>query len=554
MNKEIEVGILYIATGRYSVFWEDFYVSCERFFLPSAKKTYFLFTDDASIQVRNNVVKIEHQFRGWPEETLLRWDTFLKVESKLEKMDYLYFLNANMSPQDYIGDEIFPNVEQGLMVALHPYFYGADRSLYTYENRACSKAFIASTEGTYYFMGAFNGGRSRDFLQMVHEIDVATKEDLSNGIIAEWHDESHLNRYMLDKKPLILEPNYIFPEKLSVNQEHLKTFQDRIKIVLKDKNNLQYGGKSWLRNENRMKCVVKLWGGLGNQMFQYAFGQSLAKQCDGRVAYDISWFEEMRSLDWKHTVERRYGLSVFNAAVCFATKSQIDECCASEYLVRHSRLPGEIRKWFNIPKYKVISGKILERQENVYDVTLLEKGRFGYYEGYYQTEKYFKMIRSQLLEAFSLAVPLNQENQLMRKQIREHNAISLHVRRGDYVQLADVYGVCSSAYYKNAVEYMLSHVQNPHFYIFSDDTEWVRDHLKLDIDCTIVDINDEKTAHWDLELMKNCQHHIIANSSFSWWGAWLNVNPEKIVLTPQRWFADGRATDVICKDWVPIGG
>lgn len=553
MNKEMEVGILYIATGRYSVFWADFYASCERFFLPLAKKTYFLFTDDVSIQARNNVVKVEHQFRGWPEETLLRWDTFLKVENQLANMDYLYFINGTMAPRGYIGEEILPNVVQGLMVTLHPWFYGVDRALYPYEKRNGSTAFIADNEGEHYFMGGFNGGRSQDFLKMVHALDDATKTDISNGIIAENHDESHLNRYMLHKPSLILTPDYGMPRHISRNQKQLAKFQDNIKIVIKDKSDPEYGGHSWLRNEHRIRYVVKLWGGLGNQMFQYAFGQSLAKQSDGKVAYDTSWFEEMRSLDWKHTVERRYGLSVFNASVCFATSVQIAECCR-EGLVRYSRLPGEIRKWFKIPKYKVSSGKILESRENVYDETLLEAKSFGYYEGYYQTEKYFKMIRSQLLEAFSLADPLNQENQLMLKQIREHNAISLHVRRGDYVQLADIYGVCSSAYYKNAVEYMLSHVQNPHFFIFSDDTEWVRDHLKLDIDCTIVDINDEKTAHWDLELMKNCQHHIIANSSFSWWGAWLNVNPEKIVLTPQRWFADGRATDVICEDWVPIGG
>lgn len=553
MKQELNIGILYIATGRYSVFWDDFYASCERFFLPSVKKTYFFFTDDPSIQVRGNVVKVEHQFRGWPEETLLRWDTFLKVESQLEKMDYLYFINGTMAPRDYIGEEILPTVVQGLMVTLHPGFYGVDRSLYTYEKRMGSKAFIPDNEGEYYFMGGFNGGRSQDFLHMVHALDDATKTDLANGLIAEWHDESHLNRYMIGKNPLILEPNYGFPEKLCFNQEHLKPLQNRIKLVIKDKNGPEYGGHSWLRNEHSTKHVVKLWGGLGNQMFQYAFGQALANQCSVKVAYDASWFEEMRSLDWQHAVERRYGLSAFNAAVCFATSSQITECCPKR-LVRHSRLPGEIRKWFNIPKYKVLSGKILERQENVYDKTLLEAKSFGYYEGYYQTEKYFKSIRSQLLEAFSLADPLNQENQLMLKQIREHNAISLHVRRGDYVQLADIYGVCSSVYYQNAVEYMLSHVQNPYFFIFSDDTEWVRDHLKLDIDCTIVDINDEKTAHWDLELMKNCQHNIIANSSFSWWGAWLNANPEKIVVVPQQWFADGRATDVICEDWISIGG
>ena len=244
-GKTFDVAVLFIATGRYITFWKDFYESCQRFFLPNHHVTYFLFTD-SDIPVPENVVKVPHKWRGWPDETLMRWDTFLKVEKELEKFDFIYFINGTMVPVAPIGEEIFPTPDQKLMVVLHPGFYKRPRHKFTYDENPKSLAYIPKTEGKYYFMGGFNGGCSKDFLKLIHDLNKATLADRKNGIVALWHDESHLNKYMLDKAPLILTSEYGFPERVSFNKKNLKVLKD-IKMIIKDKSNPKYGGHDWLR-------------------------------------------------------------------------------------------------------------------------------------------------------------------------------------------------------------------------------------------------------------------------------------------------------------------
>ena len=136
--------------------------------------------------------------------------------------------------------------------------------------------------------------------------------------------------------------------------------------------------------------------------------------------------------------------------------------------------------------------------------------------------------------------------------IHETNSVSLHVRRGDYVKLQHIHGLCDLDYYAHAIRFITEHLTNPHFFIFSDDIQWVTNNLKIGFSHTFVDINHGHDSAWDMWLMANCKHNIIANSSFSWWGAWLNQNPNKIVVAPAQWFADGQQTDIISDDWTKI--
>ncbi len=148
----------------------------------------------------------------------------------------------------------------------------------------------------------------------------------------------------------------------------------------------------------------------------------------------------------------------------------------------------------------------------------------------------------------------NEENQSMLDKIKSLNAISLHVRRGDYVNLTHIHGLCDLNYYKRTIDYIASRVQNPHFFVFSDDIPWVRENLKIEYPFDVVDINDGKTAFCDIWLMKHCQHNIIANSSFSYWGAWLNENPDKFVVAPQIWFVENNDSfkDIVPKGWIRL--
>jgi hypothetical protein len=147
-------------------------------------------------------------------------------------------------------------------------------------------------------------------------------------------------------------------------------------------------------------------------------------------------------------------------------------------------------------------------------------------------------------------------NAELKEEIGNTNAVSLHVRRGDYVHNstnAATYEVCSLDYYRASIRHMAERIQQPKFFIFSDDIAWVKNNLKIDFPHHYVDCNHGEESYNDMRLMSLCQHHIIANSSFSWWGAWLNPNREKIVIAPKNWFAIERDTrDLYSAGWMTL--
>ena len=180
-----------------------------------------------------------------------------------------------------------------------------------------------------------------------------------------------------------------------------------------------------------------------------------------------------------------------------------------------------------------------------------------YLDGYWQTEMYFKSIRNELLDDFEIKSSPSGENSSMLDLICKSNSVSVHIRRGDYVNNAETFqkhGVSSMEYYNKAINYINKRVENTHFFIFSDDIEWVRQNFTIKHAIHFIGFNDASKNFEDLRLMKNCKHNIIANSSFSWWGAWLNENPNKIVIAPANWFNDisVNTNNLIPSDWVSI--
>lgn len=241
------IAVLYIATGKYIVFWKEFFTSCEQYFIPGARKEYFVFTDATAYEFSTDekVHTIPHQQQGWPYDTLMRFHTFSKAATQLAAFDYIFFFNANMLFKQMItADEFLPNgqTDDGLMVTLHPGYFDQPRISLPYEqSQPKSKAYIHQAEGKYYFMGGLNGGMGKQYLELIKTLKEHTQTDLDNNIIARWHDESQLNKYMLDRNPKILTPAYGYPEGRKLPFEQ--------KIIIRDKNN--YGGHAFLRNEKR---------------------------------------------------------------------------------------------------------------------------------------------------------------------------------------------------------------------------------------------------------------------------------------------------------------
>lgn len=231
----MDIGILYICTGKYKIFWESFYKSCEKYFLPSHNKHYFVFTDATELNFGNNVTLIKEQPKGFPMDSLLRFKMFNSIYEHLEKFDYLFFFNSNMCIVDFINEDILPDKKNdGLVALIHPGYYNKKAQYYPFERNPKSKAFIPflSPKKYFYYMGSFNGGESKAFLKLIKQLDSNVNEDLNNGIIAIYHDESHLNSYLNFKNTKGVDPSYGFPEGSNI------PFQPKILIL----NKVKHGG------------------------------------------------------------------------------------------------------------------------------------------------------------------------------------------------------------------------------------------------------------------------------------------------------------------------
>ncbi len=283
-------------------------------------------------------------------------------------------------------------------------------------------------------------------------------------------------------------------------------------------------------------------GGLGNQMFQYALGLSLS-------------LEKNTPLLLKNDCDAHNGLELknaFNLDENIASQADIKKVLglrSSEWMRRKMRK----NSWFRSKNY------ILERQHN-HDFNILNCPDNAYIKGYWQSEQYFIKYQDDILKAFTFKQKLSLKNQETAKKIQQNTSVSIHIRRGDYVSNVDTnitHSLMDIAYYKKAIKQLNIKNNDILYLLFSDDKNWTKHNIiKLlgNANYLIVDNNTGKQSFNDMRLMSLCSHNIIANSSFSWWSAWLNQNPDKQVIAPKKWFADGSInTDDLCpKPWVRI--
>lgn len=293
--------------------------------------------------------------------------------------------------------------------------------------------------------------------------------------------------------------------------------------------------------------IVKLQGGLGNQMFQYAFGRSIAKKLHTAVYFDPSFFDSV--INESDISIREYELSIFDADVNFADTKLIRKFLQPDIFQR-------LLNKLNIYKKTIYNEPSLRMSKEVFNIK-----PSAYLSGFWHSEKYFWDIEEEIRELFIFRKPLNELSQKFVDKISEDKtAVSVHIRRGDYIsseRTNQIHGSCTIEYYKNALALIKMRLNSPHFYFFSDELEWVKNNLINETDnCTLVDHNRGKDSWQDMALMSRCKHHIIANSSFSWWGAWINPNKEKIVIAPKSWFRTTtdyfNAVDFLPKNWTQL--
>lgn len=278
------------------------------------------------------------------------------------------------------------------------------------------------------------------------------------------------------------------------------------------------------------EVVVRLMGGLGNQMFQYATGHAAAKRLGVPLLLDRTFLDSRPpGMDW---TPRDFALDVFAAPIAFADPGKV------AILRRPIDQPLHRRLRRLLPS--LYPSVVLERHPG-FDAAVLRCRAPVYLEGFWQNEGHFLVVADEL--RFALFVPReapDARNRALAEAMQACVSASVHVRQGDYAAnaaTARYHGVCPPDYFHGAARELAERHGVERFFVFSDDPDWAQSNLSLPRPSEHIAHNTGRAAHWDLWLMKQCRHHIIANSSFSWWGAWLDPRPDKAVIAPARWFA-----------------
>jgi hypothetical protein len=256
-------------------------------------------------------------------------------------------------------------------------------------------------------------------------------------------------------------------------------------------------------------------GGVGNQMFQYALGKALAIKNKTDLVLDLTSFV--------NNDNRIFLLDQFNTNI---NKVHINKIPYHKRELRPNKIISKLSKYFNFGL------NVYSEPHFHYDPNVLFCKDQSYICGYWQSEKYFEKIKEIIFKEFRLKTPLDSNSNEYFDIINRTNSVAVHVRRCDYKNNERLY-LLNEDYYSKAFNFVLKNVKNADFYIFSDDINWCKEHFRFDIPFKFV---ESKNDLIDFELMRLCKHHIIANSTFSWWSAYLSENHNQIKIAPLNWF------------------
>ncbi|HVF82258.1 MAG TPA: alpha-1,2-fucosyltransferase, partial [Flavisolibacter sp.] len=280
----------------------------------------------------------------------------------------------------------------------------------------------------------------------------------------------------------------------------------------------------------------KILGGLGNQMFQYAAAKALANKNDTEVKVDISAFTNYQL--------RSYDLDKLNVPLSVASPKEIENLKATNSLQRIVQriIPYSARKFYKEPYFH-------------HDKNFERLGKDVYVQGYFQSQKYFISSEDEIRKQFTLKAAVSKEIKEYGAALQSHHSVAIHIRNGDYksAEMLNVHGILPLSYYEQAIRFIRGKLPKAKFYVFSDDANVAQGNFLFN-SFEIVSGNVSQNHFEDLFLMSSCRHNIIANSSFSWWAAWLNDNPDKVVIGPKKWFNHGPkdTQDILPEGWIKL--
>jgi hypothetical protein len=307
-----------------------------------------------------------------------------------------------------------------------------------------------------------------------------------------------------------------------------------------------------------MKLIVRQLSGLGNQMFQYAAGRYYARQLEAEVSLAFDTPHKAMS----HGHPRPFLLSHFAIDARFRELKYFERVIlATNDILNYSGRLAPVRPAAQAIFRRVLQGGlrlqlVAETPERCYRfqraLPFDNRADKIYLLGYWQVHQIPESMSAELRREFSFReAPVGKNLEMQRRIKNTENSVAIHIRRGDYTLEAEGNITLPMTYYSSAIEQLTRHLQDPTFFVFSDDIDFARNNLRRDIAAVFVDHNSSLSAHEDLRLMSSCRHHIIANSTFSWWGAWLGSCADGIVIAPRNWMVGQRSgyDDLFPSNW-----
>lgn len=282
--------------------------------------------------------------------------------------------------------------------------------------------------------------------------------------------------------------------------------------------------------------IIRILGGLGNQMFQYAFYKAMEKRFQD-VKVDLTSFNDYQTHNYE--LEHIFDLQLNKTRPLIKDLYNTDN-----------------RNWFLRRLRRLLGLKNAYKTDQdlfSFDKTVFEDSKAIYYWGYWQNQEYFLDLTEILRKDFIFKQEISKQNKEVAKDIETSNSVSIHVRRGNYLQDPLLGGICQKEYYQQAIALIKEKVSSPKFFLFSDEIEWCKENLSIE-GGVFISWNKGAENYVDMQLMSLCKHNIIANSSFSWWAAWLNQNPEKIIIGPKKWVngAQYQSNTPLPKEWIKL--